>query len=140
MKKLFGFAPYHLDAIAIIRVIVGLYMMKYGFQVFDAAQQKGMGEWLGGQMHFPAPLLMAYLAKGAEFFGGFLFVFGLWTRLSSIFLVFTMIIATFIANKGDVLEHGQVSFLFLLLTAMFFFTGPGRWSLDYVVNSRKPAA
>ena len=50
----------------------------------------GNNEWGLG---LPFPELLAALAAGTEFFGGWLLLFGLFTRLISIPLMFTMIVA-----------------------------------------------
>jgi putative oxidoreductase len=137
MKKLFSYQPAWFDGIFIIRIIIGIYMIKYGWQVFDAKEMNGMAQWLGGEMKFPAPLLMAYLAKGAEFFGGVLLVIGLYTKVASLFILITMVVAAFIANGGKIFGGGETSFLYLLFSLLFFFTGPGKISVDYLRSGKK---
>ncbi|MCO7224624.1 DoxX family protein [Pleionea sp. CnH1-48] len=51
--------------------------------------------WFGEHLGFPLPTLMAYLAAYTEFLGAFLLLFGLATRLISIPLIITMIVAAF---------------------------------------------
>ncbi len=60
--------------------------------------------WFGNPdwgLGLPAPELMAYLAAYTEFFGGFLLLFGLATRLISIPLMITMLVAAFTAHWAN---------------------------------------
>ncbi len=53
-------------------------------------------QWFGNKqwgLGLPFPDLLAALASGAEFFGGWLLLFGLFTRLISIPLMITMLVA-----------------------------------------------
>jgi putative oxidoreductase len=85
----------------------------------------------------PFPSLMAYLAKGAEFFGGLFFALGLLTRFVSIPLVITMAVAAFVAHHGQITGEGEHAFLFLLIFTAFFFIGSGKWSVDYLLKKIK---
>ncbi|QYK02957.1 HvfX family Cu-binding RiPP maturation protein [Shewanella psychrotolerans] len=58
----------------------------------DTAAWFGNAEWGLG---LPLPELMVVLAAGSEFFGGILLILGLGTRLISIPLMFTMLVAAF---------------------------------------------
>jgi|GEM_PF-6066661 hypothetical protein len=71
--------------------------------------------WL--TLHFPFTLLMAYLAKGAEFFGG-------------------LLVATLTANLGKNLDvNGTVTVSFCLLAVILIYWGPGKYAL---VTVRRP--
>jgi putative oxidoreductase len=131
MLKSFGFiSPLFLSVgFAAVRVITGVLMMYHGIEVFDAEKIRGYGQWLT-DLSFPAPLLMAYLGKGAEFVGGLLLAAGLFTRLAALVLAVTMLIICFGMGQGRIFTDDQHPFLFVLLTAVFFFTGAGKWSID----------
>ncbi|SET50289.1 HvfX family Cu-binding RiPP maturation protein [Thalassotalea agarivorans] len=65
-----------------------------GFSVIFA--NENIVNWFGNEewgLGLPLPTLMANLAAWTEFFGGFLLLFGAFTRLISIPLMFTMIVA-----------------------------------------------
>ena len=62
---------------------------------------------------------------------------GLFTRLAIIPLAITMAIISFGIGKGRIFMEDQHPFLFILLAFVFFFTGPGKWSLDYLLFERK---
>ena len=123
--------------LAVVRLLTGLLMARHGLDVFDAAGMRDMGTWLSTDLHLPAGYLMAYLAKGTEFFGGLLLAVGLLTRVAAALLIVTMLVAVFGAHADSILDKGQVALLFLLLFAAFFFAGPGRWSLDHWLTTRR---
>ncbi len=53
----------------------------------------GVASWFGEGLGLPFPLLMAFFAWGAEFFGAVLLALGLATRWIAIPLIFTMVVA-----------------------------------------------
>mgnify|MGYP002776998123 FL=1 len=123
--------------LAFVRLVGGLLMARHGLDVFDAKGMAEMGDWLATDLHLPAGSVMAYLAKGSEFFGGLLVAVGLLTRPTALLVVVTMLVAAFGAHGDDVLGKGEHALLFGLLFAVFFFTGPGRWSVDYWLSGRR---
>jgi putative oxidoreductase len=76
---------------------------------------------------------MAYVGKITELVGGLLLAIGLFTRPAVIALVINMAVITFIMGNGKILSDDQHPFLLLLLFAVFFFTGAGMYSLDYLL-------
>jgi putative oxidoreductase len=90
------------------------------------------------KLHFPFPLFLAYLAKGAEFFGGLFLILGFMTRVAGFLVAFTMFIATFTANKGNIfVMDGLITFAYMWFGLVFMFCGPGKWSLDYLLFDRR---
>jgi len=106
LKKLISLNPFAIDALSIIRAFAGILILLHGKMVFDSQIMQGMGESLSKDMGLPFPLLMAYLAKGSEFFGGLFFALGLLTRFVSVPLVITMAVAAFVAHHGQVTGEG----------------------------------
>ncbi|KIC92044.1 DoxX family protein [Flavihumibacter sp. ZG627] len=119
---------YH-QGIALVRVIVGFFMAYHGWEIFNEKQMSDYAKWLS-ELHFPQPLIMAYLGKGAELISGILIMVGLFTRLAVIPMIATMLVIAFGMGKGKVHYEDQHPFMFVLIGALFFFIGPGRWSLD----------
>jgi len=79
-----------------------------------------------------------FLAMCAEFFGGLLIMFGLFFRPATVFIIFTMFIAAYStfakgASIGTLAYPIELGITILGL----FFTGPGKYSLDYHVFGRK---
>ena len=86
----------------------------------------------------PMPKLNAILAGSTECFGGLLLLLGLGSRLVSVPLIFTMLVAYATADKEAlhaILSDpdkftGATPFLFLLACVIVFAFGPGKISLD----------
>src|SRR3954466_5527719 len=84
----------------LLRLWLGYSMITGGQSVLTifSTDREFFQNWFGHDLGFPAPLLMAFLAKGTEFAGGILVCFGLFTRVSSSLIAFDMLIATLVAN------------------------------------------
>jgi putative oxidoreductase len=122
--------------LGLLRIIVGALMVYHGLEVFNQDKMDGYAKWLN-DLHFPAPALMAYLGKGSEFAGGVLLTLGFLTRLAIIPLIATMALICFGMGDGKFWMDDQHPFLFILLCLVFFFYGPGRFSLDKIVFKKK---
>jgi putative oxidoreductase len=92
----------------------------------------------------PFPKLNAIMAGSTECFGGVLLVLGLAGRLISVPLAFTMLVAYATADKEAVQalfsDFDQfvkaTPFPFLVAVLMVFVFGPGKISLDKLIQSR----
>ena len=134
LKKLTSVSPFGIDALSVTRFFTGVLILLHGKIVFDSGIMTGMAESMSRDMGIPFPLLMAYLAKGSEFFGGLFFALGLFTRFVSVPLTITMAVAAFGAHHGEITGEGEHAFLFLLIFAAYFFIGSGKWSVDYALK------
>ena len=100
-------------------------------------------KWFGHDLGFPAPLLMAFLAKGTEFAGGILVCLGLFTRVSSSLIAFVMLVATLTANIDyHVKEHLLIEDAFQTISCFLFacllcIEGAGIYSLDNVLFKKR---
>ena len=121
--------------LSLIRIMVGLFMIYHGSEVFDKVLMNDYSKRLT-DLHFPAPILMAYIGKTTEFVTGILFTLGLFTRLAAIALSITMCIISFGMGEGRIFMEEQHPFLFVLLALVFFFSGPGKWSFDQALFGR----
>ena len=137
LKKFHSIDPFGINALVIIRIFAGILIHIHGNMLFDSQTMHTMAESLSKDMGMPFPFLMAYLAKGSEFFGGLLLVLGLFTRFVTIPLIITMAVAAFVAHHGQITGDGEHAFLFLLIFVAFFFIGSGKWSIDYLLKRKK---
>lgn len=112
----------------------------WGWQFFQTGKGK-LGNLDGvttffTSLHIPAPRLNAVMASTTECAGGLLLLLGLGGRLISFPLTIVMIVAYITAEKpGDFDEFVKATpfpFLFALLVVLFF--GPGRFSVDYLLQ------
>ena len=117
----------------------------WGWQFFVAGRGKfqNMENVVGyfDSLGIPMPELNAYMAAATECFGGLLLCFGLMSRLVSIPLAFTMIVAYATAHNEAVMLLFQdptvfvkeEPFNYLLASLLVLCFGPGKISLDYLI-------
>lgn len=119
----------------LIRLWLGYAMIRSGNCVLDIIgspdEREFFRKWFGEELHFPAPVFMAILAKGAEFIGGILMIAGVFTRTAGVLIAFTMVVATLTANLG---ENFNIDGGFTISYALFALTivvlGAGQFSLE----------
>lgn len=127
------------EGLLLIRVLIGICFIIHGLPKLTG----GMETWtfLGGAMKNIGidfmPAFWGFLCAISELFGGVLLLLGLFTRLASVALFITMVIATLFhfANNDsfDVSSHAiELGILFL----GFFFMGSGKYSLDYKFSNK----
>lgn len=137
MKKFFSIEGILQESgLALVRVIVGLFLVYHGWEVLDAAKMNEYAAWDNFKQDF-SPTFMVYLGKGSELVAGLLLTVGLLTRLACLLIVGTMLYITFFVGHGKFWYEDQHPFLFVLLALVFFFTGPGKWSLDALLAGNR---
>lgn len=119
----------------LIRGIVGVVFAFHGSQKlfgwFGGGGISATAEAMAG-MGLPLPTLSAYLAGGAEFFGGVALIIGLAVPIAAVPLVITMLVASFVAHgHAFSLQHGGMEYALTLglVTAGLGLTGGGRISV-----------
>lgn len=131
-----------LKKIEFLPLLLIRFILAYGF--YSPAKMKwsdinAIGEWFGS-IGIPAPNLNAYLAASTEALGVLLLILGLGTRLISIPLMVTMVVAIVTVHLENGFEAGQNGFeiplyyLIMLFTVLVF--GPGKASLDEWIEKR----
>jgi len=123
------------EGLAIIRIIIGLFMIYHGFEIFDRETMMGYTTWAQFK-EMPSPVGIVYAGKGAELLAGVLFTIGWFTRPAAVILILTMLYIAFFVGHGKVWYDDQHPFLFVLLGFVFIFTGPGKWSVDGRVSRK----
>jgi uncharacterized membrane protein YphA (DoxX/SURF4 family) len=137
MRKLFSPAPLWPDSgLAFVRIVVGGFMIFHGLEVFDEEKMKGYLDW-DSFKGFSSPAFVVYMGKVAELVAGIFLTIGLFTRLASLVLIFTMLYISFFVGHGKVWYEDQHPFLFVLLGLVFFFMGSGPYSADRAVLKKK---
>ena len=135
-KKLLFHVPRHSAAgdagVTLLRLVLGLTMLL-------AHGVPKLANYLMLSAVFPDPYgisstLSLILAIFAEFFCSLLLIFGLLTRPALIPLAFTMFTAFFMVHRADPFLNKELALLYLVGFMVLFITGPGRISLDAIVQ------
>lgn len=134
MNKLFTVQPiWQNTGIFLLRVITAFLLIYHGWEVFDAVKMKGYTDW----DQFKSTAIMPYIGKGAELVAGIFLGLGLFTRISCLIIAGTFIYITFFVGNGKFWYEDQHPFMFVLLALFFFITGPGKFSADHFLFSKK---
>jgi uncharacterized membrane protein YphA (DoxX/SURF4 family) len=127
----------------LVRIWLGYRMFTASYSsvtdiLFHPKERAFFIKWFGEELHFPMPLLMAFLAKGAELSGGVFVFLELFTRPTALLIAFTMLIATLSANLGaDWNIDGGFTVSYFLFALILFVEGSGKYSLDNLIEQRK---
>ena len=73
----------------------------------------------------------------AEFYCSVFLIIGLFVRLSSVPLIITMIVATWIINGDKDFIFQEKSFIYLIAYISLMINGGGRFSIDYLIKRKK---
>jgi uncharacterized membrane protein YphA (DoxX/SURF4 family) len=123
----------------LLRFFVGLALCTVFEKFFPKNGIWGPQEWFiqdTANMGFPFPTFFAWFAVISEFFGGILLMLGLLTRPAALLNVFVTFTATFIYHNGDIGNSGLTSFFFMIMCLCILLFGPGKFSLDYLLNRK----
>ncbi len=96
----------------------------------------------GGEIQFADPVGMGAafslcLAVFAEFFCSIFIGIGLGTRLASIPLIVTMIVAAFIIHGSDPIGKKELALLYLLIYLTLLVVGSRKFSVDYLITKKR---
>lgn len=83
------------------------------------------------------PAFFAWMGAGSEAVGGLLLALGLQTRISSLLIACTMLVAIFFQKWGGPLWHMLPAMGFLWVSMVGIAVGSGRIGLDYILTSNK---
>ena len=137
MKKLFSYLPLDTDVAALVlRLLVGGLFMYHGWGKVAGYEQMvtqfpdviGVGSKLSLQ-----------LVIFGEAVCGILVALGLLTRLAVIPIFITMAVAFFVAHGKDPFDAKTLPFLYMGLCLVIFILGPGRYSIDALINRNRRA-
>ena len=120
------------NAIAIIRIIIGCFMIIHGSEIFSHEKMQVYLSW-----KIPGPVFMPYIGKACELTAGILLFLGLFTRLAAIITAITMSGITFMVGQGRFYMEDQPPFMFVLFAFIFFFDGGYKWSLDNLIFKKR---
>lgn len=115
-------------ALLLVRIIVAIMMLTHGgpkfMKLLDGNLKFGDPLGIGSEVSF---LLVVF----AEFLCSIFILIGLGSRLASLPLLFTMMVALLVAHGADPLFDHVNILAYIATYVALFFTGSGKYSLDY---------
>jgi len=115
-------------SLTLLRVFIGL-SMAFAHGIKKTPPSEGFIEHTG-DLGFPLPILFAWSAGLAEFAGGILLAFGLFTRPAAFFVAITMFVAGFVNHAGDPYGNAEKAFMYFAIAVVYLVLGSGSYSLD----------
>lgn len=92
------------------------------------------------ELHIPAPAIQAPFVATVELVGGTAVLLGLFTRVASIPLIGTMVVAILTAKLPDLMGvsdlFGFIEYLYILLLVYLVIEGPGCFSIDHLLCNK----
>lgn len=122
--------------LSVLRIITGFLFLWHGSQKLFNFPPKD---------NFSSPEGLMLVAGILEFFGGLLFMVGLFTRPVAFLLSGLMAVAYFMAHASGgflpIVNKGEPAVLYCFVFLYFVFAGGGTWSLDGLIwkNDRNRA-
>lgn len=118
-------------ALLLLRVAVACTMLFHGIPKLE--------KLLAGDFTFGDPIGIGsgpslVLAAFAEFGCSLLILIGLGTRLATIPLIITMLVAAFIAHADDPITEKDLILLYLLVYSVLLYLGSGKYSIDNMLR------
>lgn len=121
-------------ALLILRVAVGIFMLTHGWGKMETL-------FSGEPIQFADPIGLGAtfslaLAVFAEVLCSILLIIGLGTRLATIPLLITMLVATFIIHATDGFGKQEFALLYAVIYLTIALIGAGKYSLDYLISKK----
>ncbi len=130
-----GFQQNHLDLwLLVLRILVAAFMLTHGLPKFYKLMA-------GGEIKFGDPIGLGpatslSLAVFAEVICSTFIFIGLGTRLATIPLIVTMLIAAFVAHADDPFGRKELPLLYISVYITLIILGSGKYSVDYLLGKR----
>ncbi len=137
MKKLFS-TKINLNTLdfmlLLLRIAVAVFMLTHGYPKLTRL-------FSGEEIRFADPFNLGMtfslvLVVFAEFLCSILIGIGFGTRLASIPLIVTMLVAAFVAHGPDPFGKKELALMYLVVYIFLLFTGSGKYSVDYLLSRK----
>lgn len=124
---------YNNTALLILRAGIGIMMMLHGYPKLSGGMEKWekLGRAMGAIGINVIPTFWGFMAAITESVGGLFFLLGLFFRPTSLFLLFTMIVAMAMHLKsGETIMDASHAVELAIVFLSMFILGPGKYSVD----------
>jgi putative oxidoreductase len=117
----------------LLRVLVTAFMLTHGLPKFY--------KLMAGDLQFSDPIGIGepstlFLAVFAEVICSTFILIGLGTRLATVPLIATMLVAAFVSNWNDPFGKKELPLLYLFIYTTLFVLGSGKYSVDSLLSKR----
>ncbi|MBF0597272.1 DoxX family protein [Faecalibacter rhinopitheci] len=120
-------------SLLLIRLSAGGFMLTHGWGKLI--------KLINGNFEFGDPIGLGVeislgLAVFAEIFCSLLIVFGFFTRLASIPLIITMLVAVFVVHLDHDFGKKELGLFYFINYLVLFLSGAGKFSMDYLLRKK----
>ncbi|MDF0719808.1 DoxX family protein [Kaistella sp. PBT33-4] len=122
----------------VVRIFIGFAMISHGFpklMQLTSGEEVQFFNFLGLGERFS--LILAVIA---EFVGSIFIILGLFSRPAVFLLIITMAVAGLIVHSSDSFPKREASLIYLSVHLMLFAFGPGRYSIDSMLEKRRDSS
>jgi len=136
LKNIFNTAHSQLTdwGLLVLRISTGVLMITHGLpKLTNFNQIVSDGQFIPVLESVALGLALTVMA---EFFMSLFLIAGLFTRLSIVPLIITMLVAVFVAHANDPFAVKEHALLFLFPYLTLLLAGPGRFSVDYFLAKK----
>jgi putative oxidoreductase len=118
----------------VLRLIIGFGILSHGYPKLQML--------LSGKVDFMSlwgltPIFTLALVVFAEFICPFFIVLGLFTRIATIPVIFTMLYAIFFIHFGEEFSKIELPILYLLAYFILLISAAGKFSIDAMIEKRR---
>lgn len=120
----------------LVRIIVAWRCIVPAWLFISGAKPTDKFVQLLTSLHFPFPVISAYVSVYAQFICGALILLGLWTRAAAIISIIHFLIIILTAHIHDTIVNSFTPWALLAMSVSLLFTGGGKWSLDDAMTKK----
>lgn len=136
--KTFLFPTYYDDSrsysvlLLVVRIFFGVLFLSHGY---DKLMSHATISFLFADPFGIGSTLSFWMVVFAEIVCSFALIFGILQRIVLIPMMFTMCTAFFIVHGADAFQFRELSFIYLIVFAILYITGPGQYSFDSMIGN-----
>ena len=116
----------------VVRIFFGILFLIHGYDKLMA--HSSMSDLFADPFGL-GPTLSYWMVVFAEVVCSFALIFGILQRIVLIPMIFTMCTAFFIIHGSDAFATKELSFVYLIVFAILYITGPGQYSFDALIGN-----